>query len=243
MSLALHTVTRVLDIPDIHGADRDPTAIKVARDFQKDFKPHITIMLGDLINADCVSKYPTDSKVTLKQEYEIGNELLDLFKPNVFCEGNHEERLRRPGLVAPELREVVSPREGLNIDKRKIIWVPYENNPRKGTYQTGKLRHMHGFWTNIYAARAHAEAYGCVVFGHTHRVQMFQSKMTFDGHVGYNIGCLSRLDLPYQKSKPPRGWMNAFGFGYVYRNGWFTYYVVQLVGQHFVINGKMYSRR
>ena len=178
--------------------------------------------------------------------YDIIEKLLEIKKSGTnisFFEGNHEERLRRIGLVKPDLRSILSPYENLHIEKRKIIYIPYVNAPEQGTANFGYLTALHGWWTNKNAATSHAQTYGCCVFGHTHRIQTHQPLHAFSGNTGFNIGCTCRLDLPWQKSRPPAGWQQAFGYARIYPNNHFTLDTARLIGDIFTIDGKRYERK
>ena len=241
----IHTTQRVLVLPDIHIPNHDRGALKIVDDFRRDFRPHVTVFLGDLIDADAISDHAKGSdRITQLREYELAKEVLDQFKPTVFCEGNHEERFRRPGLVAPELWEILSPKRWFDIAKRGIRWVPYSNR-RRDLFRIGKMTFIHGFCTNQYAARAEAESFGCVCFGHTHRQQTYQPKHARWRHTGYNIGCLCKLDLAYQTKGRPRGWCQGFGHGiFEERTGNFAFRGERLIGPRWWDQGgKAYARR
>jgi hypothetical protein len=170
----------------------------------------------------------------------MGRDVLADLGVTHFLMGNHEERLLRVGLLKKTLRSMVDPAKNLELDKRGIRWKPYDKID--GVFKFGKLHALHGCFCNEYAARKHADAYGCCIFGHTHRVQIHQPKHAFSAHSGYNIGCLCREDLPYAKSGPPSGWGQAFAFGYFYRSGHFNLYIVRLIGEQVCIEGKTYRR-
>ena len=235
---------RVMFLPDIHVPYQDEAALKIVYDFRKDFKPHRTVIMGDMISADQVSGFKNDEETGLDEEYQIANHWLDKLtaEKDFFIEGNHEERLRRAGLVKPTLRKILSPVLNLQLKKRKIKFVPFDNNYKKGTVQFGKLIALHGWWAPDHAAKKHAVTYGCCVFGHTHRHQTYQPAHAFEKNTGFNIGCLCRLDMPWQETSGPRGWTQGFAFAYFFKGGHFSFYDVRLIGKEFVINGKYYKR-
>lgn len=232
---------RWLLVPDMHGADCDLSALSILDEFKKDFKPHHTVFFGDLINADAVSKYDSHGGPTLEQEYGTANAMLDRFKPDIFLEGNHEERLRRPGLVKQELVDVLSPVKWLNIEKRKIKWYPYTNDPDK-ILRVGYLTMIHGFAFNEHACKTEAQCFGCVVHAHTHRIATYQPKNAYHNHTGFNIGCLCKLNLGYQSTGQPRGWAQGFAYAYIFPDGNFSLYQVRLINDNIVINDKVYKR-
>ncbi len=228
---------------DTHIPFQDDTVLGVIEEFCCDFKPDMVVHLGDLMTCDQVSKYPNDGGTDLQWEFQRAREILDRFKVKVFCEGNHEERLQRTGLVKPELRSILSPYENLGIEKRKIVYVPYVNSSEKGTVNFGYLTALHGWWANKNAATSHAQAYGCCVFGHTHRLQTHQPYQAHSANTGFNVGCTCRLDIPWQKNRPPSGWAQGFGLAYIYPNNHFSFYTARLIGDIFTIEGRRYKRR
>ena len=89
-------VERVLVVPDIHVPNHDLSALRVLKEFCDDWKPNTTIFLGDLIDADAVSQLPPyNARIPQLEEYEQAKEILDVFKPDILLEGNHEERVTK----------------------------------------------------------------------------------------------------------------------------------------------------
>jgi hypothetical protein len=156
-------------------------------------------------------------------------------------EGNHEERFRRPGNVDWALWRLVEPTYWFELSRRNIQWVPYSNRD-KDIYRIGKMSFIHGFSCSEHAVKMEATSFGCVVHGHTHRIAMFQPRACGVAHTGFNIGCMCQLDLDYASTGRPRGWAQAFGFGYFFKSGHFSFYIARLIGKEFVIDGKVYSR-
>ena len=232
---------RFLIVPDVHVPYQDDAAIGAVVAFKRDFKPHHVVLLGDLLSADQVSPYPGDEETTLSDEFAVANDILDRLTPHVYMEGNHEQRLSRAGLVDRRIRELLSPVAGLRLKERGVRWYPLSSIPSVSVHHLGRLRCVHGWWWGQHCAKQHAEALGCCVFGHSHRIQCMQSKFSLGPHhVAWNIGCLCRDDIPYMMQRPPSGWGKGFAFGYLHRNGMFQLYQVQLVGPTVVINGRSY---
>jgi len=233
---------KVLFAGDIHFPDHDQSALDILLAFKKDFKPDYTCLMGDIVDADALSVHP-GKKRSLKHQIDLALDFFDKVKPTHFLEGNHECRCNRDGVITPGLEEMVDLRSLLQIDKRKIKWAPYSNDASKGSFSFGKLRALHGFYIGEYAAAQHAKAFGCCVYGHTHRCQSFQSKQSTEKNTAFGLGCLCKLDLEYQRTGTPRGWTQGFGFAYVYPSGYFNFYNVRLIGDDFIINGRHYGRK
>ena len=104
----------------------------------------------------------------------------------------------------------------------------------------GKLKVLHGFRFNQYAAKWHADTYGCCLFGHTHRFQQITPAQAFDSNTGFNCGHLAKDMLSYEENKGPLGHTRGFAFGYFYKNGHFSLYMVRAIGSKLMINGKEY---
>lgn len=234
-------VTRFFALFDLHVPNEDPTVVKIARDFHHDFKPHISVAGGDWQDVGMVSTFADEDTIDLADEFDAVNSYMDMFKVTHWLEGNHEERLRRVGLSNPRLRKILSPALNLNFEKRGTHIFPYHR--KRGILKLGKLKVLHGFYTNEYVARKTSDAFGCCVFGHAHRFQSYQPKTCFEGRTGFSIGCGAKLDLPYASSRPPQGWMQGFVFGYILKSGHFSIYPVRIVGPEVIINGKPYTRR
>ena len=236
----IQTWTKRVFFGCIHVPYQDKTALSILRQFIKDFKPTDVVNLGDLITADQVSSYASDNMTDLKDEFEEGEDVNSELGVTHMTLGNHEERLQRAGLVKKELRKMLDPVTNLKLEESGIHYKPYDH--QNGRFRFGKLSALHGFWFNQYAARAHAEAYGACVFVHTHRIQTHQPRHAFQKNTGFNIGCLCKLNPPYMVAQPPRGWGQAFAFGYFFKGGQFSLYTARLIGREFVINGRYYSR-
>jgi predicted phosphodiesterase len=233
------TTTKVLVLSDVHAPFHDEKALAVAEAFQKDFKPQLTIALGDWIDGTYVSTFPKDiEQFDQLDEFESGNELLDRFKPQVYVEGNHEQRFRRKGIVPQGYRRLLDPRRWLNLKKRGIRWVRYSSYD-KDVYKLGKLSLIHGFACNLHAAAKTAQRFGSVVFGHTHRIQTFSTTHAGNSCTGWNIGCLCNLHQEYAETRG-HDWHHGFGMGYIYKSGNFTFNTVRLIGDRVHIEGKEY---
>ncbi len=231
---------RVLLGGDLHGADVDERVWGLFCAFKKDFRPHRVIAGGDWGNFNWASaKYADEEGVEAKEEYAQIEKRVEDAGVTDYLAGNHEARVKRiGGGVKKQLRSLLGVQKNLNLTKRGIKFFPYHK--KKGVLSLGKLKVLHGFWCNQYAARSHADAYGCCVHFHTHRFQTFTPKKAFESHTGFNIGCMCRLDLPYKEEDGPDGWMQGFAFAYIHKNGHFNLYDVRVVGNVFVINGKEY---
>ena len=226
---------------DRHCPEHDPAIDRIVSDFLSDFKPQIRIAGGDWQTVDQVSTFNSESKITLKAEFEMNRAILRKWKITHYLEGNHEERLRRVGMnLDSRVRSCVDIQTNLELDKQKIMFLPY--HPIKGVLQIGHLKVLHGFYANEYVASKTARTYGTCVFGHAHRFQTFWPKAAFNTHVGYSIGMLGSLEQTYTQDRAPMGWAQGFAFGYLHKTGWYDLYPVRIVGDRVAINDKVYKR-
>jgi predicted phosphodiesterase len=230
-------VDKILICPDTHSQFCDESALQVLLDFRDDWKPTKTVHLGDLVDCEAISSFPSDNAMPLDEEFAIAEDHLDRIRPTHYLQGNHEERIERPGLVNKSIRNLLAVDRNLHLEARGIAWKPY--GPMEW-FEFGKMKMMHGNYCGEYAAKQHAMAYGCVCFGHTHRIAQHTTKDITHRTTGFNIGTMTQVMLDYAKT--PTGHTQGFAFMYQYANGDFSFYQVRLIGNEFVINDKHYER-
>lgn len=230
---------KILFLYDLHVPEQSKKCIKIAKDFKDDFKPDIVVAGGDWMNVDQVDSFKNESEIDLKDEFAITKEYLDMFGVTHFLEGNHEERLRRVGLLDKRLRTMVDLETNLELSKRNIQLYPY--HPKRGVLKLGKLKAIHGFYTNKYCAAKTAEAYGCCIMGHSHRFQTYSPKVSEKWSTGWSIGCLCNLNPEWTAKNGPNGWMQGFAYAYLHKNGNFDLTPVRIIGNKVIINNKEYT--
>lgn len=236
----IHTNKRFWIGWDRHTPEHDPLVDRIVQEFLRDFNPHIRVAGGDFMTVDQVSQFNSESKVHLREEFRLNQEILQRWGITHYLEGNHEERLRRIGGVDERIRSLLDLSENLELEKLGIQFLPY--HPRHGVLKIGNLKVLHGFYTNEYVARKTAMIYGTCVFGHCHRFQVFQSKSAFHNHVGFAIGMLGKLDQSWSDNRAPMGWSQGFAFGYLHKNDYFDLYSARIVNSRICINGKVYGK-
>ena len=179
------TTTRILVMSDLHAPYQDEKPLKVVESFKKDFKPHVTVALGDWIDATSFSTHAKDVEdFDQLDEYVEGNILLDRFQPTHWVDGNHEHRLFRPGNIPQTYRRLLDHRKWLYLKDRGIKYYPYSSHD-KDILKFGKLTLIHGFSASQYAAMRAATRYGAVVMGHTHRIMTVQPPHVTHKHTGF----------------------------------------------------------
>jgi hypothetical protein len=147
-----------------------------------------------------------------------GLSFLHEIRPTLYFHGNHEARavsLAHSGnqIVAYAAGAVMGKIED-NLRKYKTEIVPYKGMLRESVRHLGGTAFLHGALFNVSAARDTAETVGThCIFGHTHRVAM-ESARTHADAIGYNIGCLARLDMEYAAGRRQTlAWRHGFAFG------------------------------
>jgi len=227
---------------DRHAPEFDPTIDKIVAEFLADFKPQIRVAGGDWMTCDQVSSFENESPTHLAEEFAMTRDILERWGVTHFLEGNHEQRLSRPGTKLDQrLRGMCDVQTHLKLKESGIKFLPY--HPRDGVLRIGELKILHGFYANEYVAAKTAKTYGTCVFGHAHRFQTFWPKEAFNNNCGFSIGMLGRIEQTYMESRPPAGWVQGFAFGYIHRNGWFDLYTAKIVGDRICIEGKVYKRK
>lgn len=207
-----------------HGIYADPTALEAVLKFKREFKPDITIHLGDAI--DCTAFMSSHMGAARGDDVEPdvngGLDFLRELRPQYFIFGNHEDRLDRLATSKNELVSycavtVLSHIESF-CNRHKCKTIPYTGNDQDLTI--GNVRFMHGTVYNVSATRDHAEAFapfrGAVVHAHTHRAAQDTGRRG-DAPIGFCVGTLGRkAAFGYAKTRRATlGWSQAFLYGYI----------------------------
>jgi hypothetical protein len=147
-----------------------------------------------------------------------GLSFLHEMRPTMYFHGNHEARAVA---LTHSANQVVAYAAGAvmakihdNLAKYKTEIIPYRGMARDSVRYLGGTAFLHGALFNVSAARDTAETIGAhCVFGHTHRVAMEPARTHTDA-IGYNIGCLARLDMEYAAGRRQTlAWRHGFAYG------------------------------
>lgn len=195
-------------------------------------RPHTVACLGDFLEADSASRWPSEATWTLEEEFESADELLGSVQKAaprtaelILTPGNHDDNLLAVNRLDKRLRGMAdwrSPRVQKTYLPALMAWkIPaiYEFSPR-GVYQDGPITVGHGWQAGKYADRKHAEVLakpdGLWVGAHTHRptpvTQHLVRKPTKAYYVYHaNVGTGREiLDTPeYMKRKDRSQWGQA----------------------------------
>jgi predicted phosphodiesterase len=207
-----------------HGADIDPKAREAFLAFLDRYKPDQRIHLGDAIDLACLragarrDPDDPDRAESLMDDLLAGLSFLHEMRPTMYFHGNHEQRAVT---LAHSANQVVAYAAGAvmakihdGLAKYKTEIVPYRGMARGSVRYLGGTAFLHGALFNVSAARDTAETIGAhCVFGHTHRVAMEPARVHADA-IGYNIGCLARLDMEYAAGRRQTlAWRHGFAYG------------------------------
>lgn len=215
------------------------------------YKYNGIFIAGDYLDMGALSQYEkgkvSHTNVTLKEEYEVGNEILDMIDEKlpdnalkVFLWGNHEDRYWRwlADINNSKLGAVLKPTDELNLIDRGYI---VKENYAKDYYKIGALQVMHGEYYNIHTAKKHLDVFRRnVIYFHTHRVQVYRE----GDFCAWNCGLMGEIDAPcfdYAKRGMRMQWANGFAIVHIDEEG--NHFVEQIncVDSHFVYNGVKYG--
>lgn len=201
-----------------HGNLINSAAEDAVLKFRDSYKPHFVAHLGDAIDTAAFrsgARGTTDESEPVAPDVDAGLDFLRKLRPHVFLAGNHEDRLwklrsHHNAIIAGYAQSLVSGIEGA-CKRMHCKVIPYEYDQE---YPLGNYLLMHGWYYSEHAARDHAEAFGNVIFAHTHRIAIARGRRR-DSATAINAGCL--IDVKhagYAKARrATRAWANGFAFG------------------------------
>ena len=252
------TMQKWLVLPDVHRPFHNKILWDKIIKYISDNKQNIygIVLSGDYLDLFTLGSYNENSLknltgITLESEYDDGIKGLDeldnaLGKYKKSCKkyflyGNHEDRYFREvakGDNAKYGNSLLSPTEALRLRERGY---EVKENWKDDFFTLGSyLDVIHGFYCGIHTAKKHLDmTHKSVMFGHTHRVQMYRH----GDKAAYNIGWLGDVKnkvYNYMQRFQKDLWANGFAEVYINDDG--NYYVnqISIYNDCFFINGKMY---
>ena len=239
-------------LPDIHHPHHNKPSINGIKKLCEDIKFDGLILPGDNQNFDAIDhwkkekgKHRSLEGKRLKKEYAaFDQDVLTPFEKlikrraeKVYMFGNHEAWVDEAIDKNPQGEGYWEIDNNLHLTKRGWKIVPYPQ-----IYKLGKLRIIHGVYTNQYHAKKTVEAYERnIAYGHCHTCQSF-TKVTpeRESHSAHCLGCLCDLNPDYMRGRPNK-WTHGFGIVYLWENGFYNLYRVFITNGKFVWNGKLYD--
>ena len=163
-------------------------------------------------------------------EFEWANECLDrlqdVFKEIIFVYGNHDWRYDWfQGIISPAYSHNFDLKSKINLDKRGIDWVGYNDWLDWGDH----LSITHGMYHGTTCHKKHYEACGAnnVIFSHvhSHEVRAFQVR----GNTRNSISLPAMCDLnPDYIRNSENNWSNGYGQILMRPSGEFNFYCHQI---------------
>ena len=236
---------RFIAVADSHGDMIDPETEQAVHAFIRDFKPTTRIHLGDAFDFRCLRRGASDDEKasSLAEDWEMGSDFLRKFysggRANIFLEGNHDRRLHNlvdtTGAALREFaRDGVKRIEQLLKRCRVSQHLPYDS--RNGVLRLGNLKAVHGYAAGVGAASKMARAYGNVIFGHVHTIEVAAVDSDEGPKEARCIGCLCKTDMPYNAHMLGKlRHSNGFAYGYLLENGDYQMFQARK------INGRFYA--
>lgn len=215
-----------LILSDIHFPWHNDELINAVCRMVRESRPRFNgiVLNGDILDMYSLGKYNADSLSLLREwdlgkEYAVGRQLIhridqSLDNPDatrVFIYGNHEDRYFRElergdrGKYAGALE---SPESALRL--RELGYAVLDQW-KDDTYTIGNsLQVTHGLWTPVHAAKKHLDEFAApVLFGHTHRFQVFGLNLRVAWNVGF-MGDKTSRGFSYAPGAKRRQWTNSF---------------------------------
>jgi hypothetical protein len=208
---------------DNHGSMGCPIAIKKFLKFADDWKPHHRIHLGDNWDFSPLRRGASAEEKAdgISDDYMMGMEFIDSYKPNFLTLGNHDDRIwqiakhSKDGMLRERCQDLVTSSEA-EFKKRKIKFIPY----KVGAYlqmPEGGPKLIHGFRSSIVSpAKLHYHDWGQCIHGHVHKPDYYHATHA-DGGYSHSVGCLGDINqMEYADRYPSKmGWANGWLFGLI----------------------------
>lgn len=247
-------VIRLVAQPDTHVQHRDVRAVQLFVDFLEWYNPHAHIIMGDFLDAEGISHWPSDELKPREfipevvEARELIRTIIDKTpntKLRVYLGGNHEDWIRQ-AMVAKlptlfnGLKELgLMPDLEALLDLKKFGYDLIEMNH---LFKIGKANFTHGLYTGNWHPKKHLDVIkGNIYYGHLHDVMSYHQP-TMNGMIeAASLGCLCRLDAKFTKGKPTN-WVHGFGVFEFFRDGTYSFNQIKILDGKFSFNGKVFKR-
>lgn len=224
--------------------------------FAEDFKPDTWVNIGDLGHFAGISHWNT-KKYHLRLKYPIKADLDGMFGHHRDCRkivgegriitlgGNHddiEEGWPKYWLDDhPEMQGYFDYHKDIGITDFGVEYV----SVRKQPFKLGKMRFIHGHYTNKYHTDRHARAYSHnLIYGHVHDFQSItpEDKDPTRRYMVWSMGHLmDEAQADFLRSRPTN-WCLGFGAFYLdEESGYFQLIPIPIPAYRLVWDGKVYK--
>lgn len=245
---------------DIHWDSRDETAVAVLESTLRRLRPHVSVCLGDLVDATPFSRHAR-AKVSEMDardwgEYELkpASRFLDRVQQStrektIFIEGNHDAWVERwaanAGIGGVSVHSLISPRAHLSRGRTAFRWIPWVDEwMNRNSYAVlhSRLIAAHGWCANKHAASKHLDMAKprSIIYGHTHRQDRSTDRNPYTGELieAIGAGCLCKLQPLYRHGGAPTHWTQGFIVGYLGKKSYQAYPVTIEKGSAILPCGK-----
>jgi len=243
--------TTYLVMGDCHVPEHNMPAIKSILYMMDDIKFDGIVNVGDYMDFGSISHWNKTKKLTsegmkLKQDYIVGNSILDEFDKRLpagcdkhFMFGNHEDWYYQFIECNPMLEGMLHPTDELKLKERGYkVYETYND-----IFRIGQLNFTHGIYTGMHYVKKHIDELKTnIIFGHLHsQRERYESSPAKELSIGgYALGCLCSMSPSYMKGRPNK-WSNGFGIVYFYPNGDFEVRLIRIIRGRFIFDGKVYN--
>jgi hypothetical protein len=249
-------VLRIVVEPDTHTPDHDEDAIQSVCEFLHWYKPHGLINLGDFMEMEPVSPWPSvdgkprvfvdDVKSAKKLLARIDKAAGPQCVYKRFIIGNHEDWLNQ--LLTAKVPEFMYKLEdiGCNLKIQDLLGLKdlgYRVIPLNEILRLGNAHFIHGYYTGTHHAKKHLDIFGVnIYYGHLHDIQGYSGVSVKGTHESMSLGCLRTLQAKFLKGKP-NNWSHALGIFEFTIDGNYTRYVPIIIDGTFTFNGKRFGKK
>lgn len=200
-------VTRALVWSDIHIPEHDQSALAVAMAYARDFKPHVIVLNGDIMDMIAPSRFAKDPDevTTLADEFEETKDFLRQLRKEhpdaeiTYTTGNHECRVQKYLFEeAPALASLPELSIDRLLDLRELD-IAFKDDTNHVIL--GRVRVHHGSIVKKHSgdsARGHMLKEGVsTLIGHVHKLGVVYRTDAHGVHVAVENGHMSRPDPDY----------------------------------------------
>ncbi len=247
-------IKTALFLADPHFPIHDKPTFEIAKQIAQYKKPDYLCLLGDMFDAEGISKfspknwldgaYETEQEIHQFKELYYNPLLQAAGKPEVrYTLGNHEQRIQ-DWLDKLRIKRGYSAfRDWKNRFNLKAIFPEAKITPYNVCQNIGKLYFTHGEFHNDGHAKKHALVYGKnILYGHLHTldVKTISTKANNEIHSGYAMPCAQKFN-PYWMKNKANGWVNGMAFAYIRPSGNFHLNPIVVIKKQSIFEGKVYN--
>jgi hypothetical protein len=246
-------VLRIVAQPDTHVQYMDKQAVRSFLKFMEWWRPDGHIIMGDFLDAEGISHWPSDSLKPREfiPEVILAKELLSEIvrvTPNctfrAYLKGNHEDWLNQA--MAAKLPALFNGLDqlGLMPDIEALLDLKtfgYDFIEMNHLLKIGKCLWTHGLYTGNGHPKKHLDVLKHnIYYGHLHDIASAQQPSMNGMIEAASIGCLCRLDAKFLKGKP-NNWVHGFRTYEFFRDGNYSTYQIRIFGGLFSYNGVVFN--